>query len=485
MRRLTGERGFTIVEMMVAVVVLLVGALGTLAMLDGANRRGRAAQDRQNATALARQMLDTANKRSRGAADRQNGTAVARQIVEAAKSVPYRDVAPGSIVSTLREDDALTGISGSPWRIERDNTVFTIQVEVCWLDEPADGLGSRAPGNFCAGSGNGGTADGNSIDHKRVTVTTSWNNSSGAGSSRQSTLIAARGGIDAPGVTAVELTSPAISPITDPMIASASFSVTTNQDAAAVVWSLDGAQQDTATGANQSWTFTWQLPSADGIYDISAQAFDGEGLGGEVRSATVVVNRFAPTAPRNMLAVRKGDVVETIWSGNAERDVIGYRVYRQAAGGPVEMVCDFTTELTCIDSNPPARSTEVVDYWVVALDRDAQDQQREGAPSTRVDVNAPNSPPNPPVNLILSKDVDGNNVLQWSASALPDPDGDPIDSYVIYRDGTAIKDRISEVVGTETTFVDYTTNGSSVHEYWVTAADERFAESIPLGPVTG
>jgi prepilin-type N-terminal cleavage/methylation domain-containing protein len=461
MPRLSGERGFTIVEMMVAVIVLLVGALGTLAMLD------------------------TANKRSRGAADRQNGTAVARQIVEAAKSVPYRDVAPGSIVNTLREDEALTGISGSPWRIERDNTIFTIQVEVCWLDEPADGLGSRAPGNFCPGSGGGGTADGNSIDHKRVTVTTSWNNSSGAGSARQSTLISARGGIDAPGVSSVQLTSPATSPITDPATVSASFAVTTTEDAAAVVWSLDGSQQDTATGSGRNWTFTWQLPAEDGTYDISAQAFDGEGLGGEVRSATVVVNRFAPRAPESMLAVRKGAVVETLWSASPERDVIGYRVYRQAANGAVEVVCDFSTETTCIDTSPPARSTQVVDYWAVALDKDPADQEREGAPSNRVDVNEPNSPPNPPVDLILSKDAEGNNVLQWTAPAVPDPDGDPIISYVIYRDGTAIKDRLDEVAGNELTFVDYGVNGSSVHEYWVTAADERFAESTPLGPVSG
>ena len=193
MRRLDQERGFTIVEMMVAVFVLLVGALGTLAMLD------------------------TANKRSRGASDRQNGTAVTRQVVEATKSVPYRDVAPGSIVTTLRQDAAIAGISASPWRIERDNTVFTIQVEVCWLDEPADGLGSRAPGNFCAGSGAGGTDDGNSIDHKRVTVVASWDNDAGSGSVKQSTLVSARGGIEAPGVLLGPTGQPAASPITDPM----------------------------------------------------------------------------------------------------------------------------------------------------------------------------------------------------------------------------------------------------------------------------
>jgi prepilin-type N-terminal cleavage/methylation domain-containing protein len=209
MRRLTQERGFTIVEMMVAASVLLIGALGTLAMLD------------------------TANKRSRSANDRQNATAVTRQVVEAAKSVPFRDIAPGSIVTTLRQDTSIAGVSASPWRIERDNTAYTVQVDVCWLDERADGLGSRAAGNFCPGSGTGGTADGNSIDHKRVTVTASWDTDAGKGSVRQSTLVSARGGIDAPGVTSVQLTSPASSPITSAAATSASFAVATSVDAAA------------------------------------------------------------------------------------------------------------------------------------------------------------------------------------------------------------------------------------------------------------
>jgi prepilin-type N-terminal cleavage/methylation domain-containing protein len=459
MRRLTQERGFTIVEMMVAVVVLLVGALGTLAMLD------------------------TANKRSRGAADRQSGTAVARQVLEAAKGIPYRDLAPGTLVSTLREDEAIAGISASPWQIERDNTVFTIEAEVCWLDEPADGLGSRAPGNFCPGSGSGGTVDGNSIDHKRVTVVTSWDNDAGSGSSRQSTLISARGGIDAPGVASVQLTSPPSSPITDPLTTSASFAVTTTQDAAAVVWSLDGAQQDTATGAARDWNFTWELPPDDGVYDVSAQAFDSAGLGGEVRSVTVVVNRFAPAAPAKLEASRRDAIVEAVWSASRERDVVGYRVYREGTGG-LEVACDFTTKTTCVDASPPERTGAALDYWVVALDQDPQGAEREGAPSNRVDVNAPNTPPNPPVDLILSKDVDGNNVLRWTAAPVPDADGDPIDSYVIYRGGTSIADRYDEVDGIETTFVDYG-HGAATRDFWITAVVDHFAESTPLGPVSG
>jgi prepilin-type N-terminal cleavage/methylation domain-containing protein len=462
MRRLNQERGFTIVEMMFAVVILLVGALGTLAMLD------------------------TANKRSRGASDRQNGIAVGRQVIEAAKSIPYRHVAPGSIVNTLRQDQAIAGISASPWRIERDNTTYTIQASVCWLDEPADGLGSRAPGiHFCDGEGAGGTADGNSIDHKRVTVVVSWDTDAGAGSVRQSTLISARGGIDAPGVESVQLTSPASSPIIDPNATSASFAVTTNQDASAVVWSIDGAQQDAAGGSGRDWTFSWDLPPVDGTYDVSAQAFDSEGVGGEVRSATIAVNRFVPGALSDMQAARRAaGVVETTWLASPERDVVGYRVYRQEANGPAEVVCDLVAETTCVDSSPPPRTSAVLDYWVVAVDKDPQDQQREGAPSNRVDVNAPNEPPNAPIDLVLSKDVDGNSVLQWTPAAVGDPDGDPIDWYRIYRDGTAIGDRYAEVAGTQTTIVDYQTQGVQ-HQYWVTAVDSRFSESTFLGPVTG
>ena len=461
MQRLTKERGFTIVEMMVAVSVVLIGALGTLAMLD------------------------TANKRSRGAADRQTGTALARQVLEAAKGISYREVAPASIVSRLREEDTLEGISASPWQIRRDNTTFTLQVEVCWLDDPVDGLGSRAAGNFCPGSGTGGTGDGNSIDHKRVAVVASWENSSGAGNVRQSTLISARGGLDAPGVSSIQLTSPSRSPITDPLTTSASFAVTTTEDSAAVVWSLDGAQQDTAVGADTDWTFAWQLPAGDGVYDVSAQAFDSEGLGGEVRSVTVVVNRVVPGAPQDMIAARNDGVVEARWSASRERDVIGYRVYREAHGsGAPEVACEFTKETTCVDANPPARTTSALDYWVVAIDRDPDDAEREGAASARVNVNEPNQPPNPPADLILTKDADGNTVLTWTPAAVPDPDGDPIESYVIYRDGTAIHNRYDEVAGTETTVTDHQAQ-QVTHDYWIAAVDSRFTESTLLGPVTG
>ena len=274
MRRLNQERGFTIVEMMVAVVVLLVGALGTLAMLD------------------------TANKRSRSAVDRQNGTALAREVVEAAQEHPVSRPRTGNDREHPAPGQQIAGVSASPWRIERDNTTFTVQIELCWLDEPADGLGSRAPGNFCSGSGAGGTDDGNSIDHKRVTVVTSWNNDAGTGTARQSTLVSARGGIDAPGVVSVQLASPATSPITDPA-GHLRFVHCHDQRGRDSRRLVDRRRSAGDRGRRpRTWTFTWQLPPIDGAYDVSAQAFDPDGMGGEVRSATVVVNRFTPPRRR-------------------------------------------------------------------------------------------------------------------------------------------------------------------------------------------
>ena len=58
---------------------------------------------------------------------------------------------------------------------------------------------------------------------------------------------------------------------------SASFAVTTAEDAAAVVWSVDGNQQGSAAGSGKNWTFTWQLPTCDGAYDVSAQSFGWSG----------------------------------------------------------------------------------------------------------------------------------------------------------------------------------------------------------------
>jgi prepilin-type N-terminal cleavage/methylation domain-containing protein len=463
MLRLREQRGFTIVEVMVAATVLLGGVLAALTMLDAASKRGRAASDRQKATSLA------------------------RDVVERARSLAYAQVAPNTIVAQLREDPDLAGSSASPWRISRDGTTFTLQAEVCWLDEPVDGLGTHNS-SFCAGSGDGGSADSNPIDYKRVTITTSWDSSSGSGSSRQSTLISSRGGDgDAPAVDPPRLVSPPSAPITSPSTTSAFFVVTTAADAASVIWLVDGNQEGTAAGAGRNWSFTWQLPPYDGTYDISAQAFGTSGMSSEARGTTVVVNRYAPLAPTGFNAGRNGSVVEAEWTANRERDIIGYRVYRSLNGGSPVLACPLVDDVSCIDPNPPIQTGQAsLLYWVVAVDRSPTGAAREGALSSKIEANIANRPPDGPNGLRVQKDGNGNTVLGWAApGGSGDPDtGDRIHSYRIYRDGLTVGDRVNRVDGTETSVVDPKT-WDEIHQYWVTAVDMHMQESLPLGPVSG
>src|SRR4051794_35665443 len=53
------EAGFTLVELMVAILVLLVGVLGSVALVDGANRSSASNRAREGGTNLARDVVET------------------------------------------------------------------------------------------------------------------------------------------------------------------------------------------------------------------------------------------------------------------------------------------------------------------------------------------------------------------------------------------------------------------------------------------
>lgn len=459
MRAFREEQGFTIVEMMVAVVILLTGALGTMVVLDTASHKTRSADDRQEATALA------------------------REVVEAAKAIPYRQLTPDTLVARLREDSDIAGTSGSPWRVEREGTTFGVDATACSVDEPADGFGSHAGGSFCTGATAGGSSDRNPVDFKRVTVVVTWSNGTGRGTVRQATLVSASASGETPAVESVRLTSPLGTPITDPARLSASFAVTTASNAVSVIWSVDGSQRGVASGSGRNWTFNWDLP-ADGTYDVGAQTIEPSGSVGPPKSLTVIVNRSLPRAVQGFTAGRNGAGVEAQWSASRDRDVVGYIVYRQASTGQPAVACAFTDKTSCVDASAPASTAGILDYWVVAIE-EVEDVRREGAPSTRVDVNGINRPPNAPRTLTLAKDAQGNSVLQWAAPSPADPDtGDFIASYHVYRDGTDFAHRYGTVGGAELTTTDMKTGGST-HQYWVASVDSHLAESALLGPVSG
>lgn len=483
------QRGFTLVEVTVSIAMLLVGVLGTASLIDGANATTVSTKAREGATALN------------------------RELVEISRSIPYAALVPGAGASELQARPSLADSSSDAgYTIERRGFVYAAEIDVCSMDDPKDGLGAHDGAvTFCADSQGPGTGDRNPDDYKRVAITLSWDPGARDERARQTTLVANPAGGLGPSVTRLSMTSPASSPITTD-VNGASFSLTTSATPASVTWSIDGATQGSATGSGTSWSFEWPLHDAngtptfpDGTYLVSAEAHDDEGRSGVPQTLTVTLNRFLASPPSGFAGGRNGNGsdVDLEWHASGEGDVVGYRVYRSdATGARGERACPvategadaFTKKTSCVDQGAPAGSG--LHYVIVALDTDTSGALREGEQSSPLPIVEGNTAPAAPAGLTACDGGEagcvypdgtiapsGTTVLTWTAPS--DPDGDSVDFYRIYRDGTGYADRYDRLfaTGTTLTWVDRAA-GSGSHDYSVTAVDTKFAESLHAGPVT-
>lgn len=114
----------TIVEVMAAMLILVVGVLGTLVLIEG----GIASTSRTTA--------------------REQGTNLARDLVERTRQAAYADVttdaAPATLRAMLPASDAVGPLSGPESRtftLTRRNVQYTVTVFACSIDDPTDGAG--------------------------------------------------------------------------------------------------------------------------------------------------------------------------------------------------------------------------------------------------------------------------------------------------------------------------------------------------------
>jgi Tfp pilus assembly protein PilV len=454
-----GAQGLTIVEVLVAITVLCVGVLGTIAMLDGASAKTALTSDREAATALDRHVL------------------------EASRIVPYHQLHQGSLPTALQEMEGLADqSSASGWNVRRRKVTFTIAVTVCTVDDPADGAGTHSGSEFCSDYP-AGSADPNPDDYKRVVVEVTWPDRGIQRRTKQATLVVNPGRGSGPAVQDLRMDFPLVTPVTSD-VSSAAFTVTTSRVPAAVRWSVDGVSMGNASGSGTSWGFSWPIAGlADGIYLVDAEALDSQGAGGAIQSLTVALNRFLPAAPGGFAAGRNGAVVELEWLEGREGDLVGYRAYRLDSQGNAVAVCELTAEIACRDQSPPA--SDAVNYYAVAVDRASSGTYREGARSSVQTVTRDNHAPGAPTGLTATAATDGGTTLGWRQPVPADPDaGDGVAFYRIYRDGAAYAyryDRTGDAA--QLTYTDTETNGTA-HAYSVTAVDHQLAESAFAGPVT-
>ncbi len=530
-----GQAGFTIIEVMVASMLLLIGMAATLTLVEQAGST-------------------TTKTRTR-----EQGTALQRELVEAARSVPYDQLTPNGITAAVGARPALGDSSlGSPgWTIGRRNATYTVSMGVCTVDDPRDGTGSHEAGVFCAGGtpptpqqcatlidawaagtlasvsaalgvsvgqcgidvNLDGTVDDlvsataticllgtcsnpvdtNPADYKRIVSLVTWP----GGHNLQTSQINNPGLAVAPAVTN-------LTPVTDTISDTRNalgFTATTTNSPTTVALYRDGTAIGTlSSSGGANWTGNWGIgpvttttgaqpadaETVDGSYQLSAKAFDQYGQYGATRSQTIVVNRRKHFAPARVAAGRNGSAVEIEWSPAKEHDSRGFRVDRRVKTlsvlgvaletGPWSEVCALAVRTACRDAAAPAPSlTQTLEYSVVGFDRDPAGVLREGDRSAVVAIaNPAPAAPGMPGSLQATLDA-GNVVLTWTAPAgVTAPD-----HYNIYRDGQAYADRLDSAYitpGQPLTYTDTRASGQA-HDYWITAVNGQLGESAKLGPV--
>jgi len=528
---ISDERGFTIVEVMVAAALLLTGLVGTMSMLNSANA------------------ATTSTKA------REQGVSLQRELTEAARSLSYAELTPESIVGRIQAMDGLGDDNGSAaeYQIRRRGITYSVTLGTCSVDDDADGTGPHDPSRFCttgtgqataatcrtllgnngsvAGTGASSTAaadcgidsnldgtvdglvsggscsaacgtgtDTNPDDYKRIVSLVRWKGGGGSRYALQDATLPNPGASAAPGVATI---GPSPMPVVHEGTTTLSIAVTTTRPAATVGISINGSPIGAATmGASAtSWSYSWELgtmapPAAtdpangevlDGTYVVSARALDTYGSAGATRAVTVTVNRRVPFPVKRFRGGLRGGStgdVDFEWTLNRERDIIGYRVFRDVPGTTADIeVCALAIRTACRLENPPAGNA---DYYALAYDRDDTGGERKGVQSSsNFPVTATNTVPFPITTLQAVPASGGNTKLMWAASP-GDPDtGDSVEYYRIYRDGVAYANRYDRTAtGSILEYLDTDANGTP-HDYSVAAVDQRLGESTLLGPVRG
>jgi Tfp pilus assembly protein PilV len=217
------EAGFTIVELVVASFVLLVGILGVLAMLTGALRATATSDTRVAATNLA------------------------RELVETARSVDYDNL---DVVAAQLQARGLG--SGTPWTIERRGVSYTVVATTCAFDSPADGYGAAAPANAC--NANAAGSDANGDDFRRATFALSWNDGGRTRSLTQTSLIVNPSGGLGPRITAISPLTQTVTNNINPFVDWA-----TTPTAVSVRWEIDDGVSSGNVSGSSSFRTTWNI----------------------------------------------------------------------------------------------------------------------------------------------------------------------------------------------------------------------------------
>jgi Tfp pilus assembly protein PilV len=508
------EAGFTIIEVLVAGFVLVLGILGVATLVNGANATTGVSQGREGATNLA------------------------RQVIEAARSVPYTDLDESSAQSEITNSDpSLADVDpATGWQVRTRRRTYTITVlAACSFDDQSDGTAAsdtqRPSPPFCTGPANPldaagqtfrGSTDQQPDDYKVFRIRISWNVGTVGFSVSQTSLINNPGSSFAPAISS--MTPSVLPPVTSvPAGGNITINAVTSRTARSVVWAVNGVtvSPTQTAGSGINWSFTWNVNGLpDQPYLITAQAFKSDGVAGQPRTLTMVLNLRAPPAPTPLFGGRNvmfppavaPQVIDLDWQPSADTDLKGFSAWLQNGAldtvpGTANNGSDTADTRVCPSSGtfvapnvtacqvpnslvPPQGATART-FYVLGWDTAPNGSTRPGSKATLsvgcytpgtgcTTFDSPPTTPGTPTATTSGSDV----TVTWVASTDPDT-GDSIRYYRIYRTvqsggvcptAPGVDDRVATVVGS-TSFEDSNVGATSC--YWVTAADSSLAESAP------
>jgi len=489
------------VETLVAMVVLVVGLLA------------------------AYMMLDVAVHSSAGVRAKEAAVALVRQITEDAQEIPYSQISSATIVSQLQAMPGLSSSSssGSAWTIARGGVIYTVSISEGSYNDAKDPSGTA-----CASS--------SPCDFKQVTATVSWATYQGQSHQVSETATMTRAGQD-PGLpgTGLQLlqsqwntsgisgTGPTAPVITSSSVTSLQFQLTAPSGTSAIVWSLNGARENSwdgsaPAGSSTTWVSApWPIPVAgaapvyDGTYTIGAQAEDANGVDGPGITIKVRLIRSVPSAPSvsgygfNPNFIVSGSpqtAAEFQWSPNPELNVVGYEIINPSgtvicqtnASTSYPASCGMnggsawcSSVTACADMSPPAVTASNLTYKIVALYYDASNNLQQGTAQSVTLASGVPSAPASPSSLTVTSQSDGTAILAWPASASASAA-----FYRIYRDGDSYTSRYDTISASScsSTCTYHDTSRNAAHSYYVTSVGgsgpgSNMAESTPTGPVSG
>ena len=520
------EQGFTLIEVVVAMAVILTGVLGTMALIDRASAQTSEAKTRQTANALI------------------------RDVIETAQGVPYTQLTPDGVKTALQANgfaDAIPVTSGT-WELTRNGLTFTVQASACLVDDPRDGQDAHGPAEGYCSDSPAGTGDSNGDDYRRVTLTVTPPGGLG-GALTQTTIVGSNritnpGGTGPAGGTATSnevkeltITSPTlhngqVAPCTSAAICTfpsatttavtpkaVTFQTKTAYTAQKVRFTVDGQVVATINGPATTFNWTWNLPNnqPDGNYVVAAQIYDAAGTTA-ISSPTplvMTINRyipdpgaFAPTAAgRNPLWGNLPEI-ETYPTDNVsarvDRDVTGFVATREINGAGSTVVCQtYNPNMRgCQDTSAPNCCSSTITYRITPTGANPDGTMQTGVTTVpSANVNIANTRPLEPENVTITRN--GNRVtISWTNLAgSGDPDaGDCVDFFRVYRrdlNGTTWEyaDRVDRTAygnatapcgntGEFSNSITLTEPTSAVKRYRLTAVDTHLAES-PREQITG